>query len=148
MSENVPSLSQLIERMPQKLQVRFDSLGNYVLGIIEEIRHKQGGNIKLSQDDIRLIQLAVLVYSLDDFFRLGTKAAKGASEIFEKFQLEGFRVGNTEFTKDNKDTLRGEDLANKLRSAISQTHLAIHIAQAKSVNELVANIVKGLTEDE
>jgi len=68
MSENIPSVSAIINQLPHKLQIRFESLGSYVRGFIDEENNRLNVNIVLSQEKIQLIQLAALVYSLDSFF--------------------------------------------------------------------------------
>ena len=147
MPERILSISEIIQQLPQKLQVRFNSLGKYVQGIIEESA-TIGKQIKLSSEDTQLIQLAALIYSLDSFLRAGSYAAKTAATTFEEFELGGFQVGSTLFTKNNENTRRGEILADKLRLTISQNRLGTLINSSSTMRELISKLVREMSHGE
>lgn len=142
MSENTPRIAQIIDLLPQKLQIRFESLGGYVRGIIEEENTKLGRAMRLSIEQVQLIQLAALIYSLEDFFRAGSRAARGASIAFEDFGLSGFQVGSQAFTRDNVNTRRGDLLAEQLREVVRNSPLGDYIKNASSMTELIETLVK------
>lgn len=108
MTSEIPSVSSIISQLPQNLQRRFESLGKYVRGIVDEESSKIDSRIILSTEEVQWIQLAALVFSLDSFFRAGTRSARNAATIFEQYDLTGFQVGSTVFTKDNYNTRRGD----------------------------------------
>jgi hypothetical protein len=148
MPSETPSISEIIGQLPRKMQVRFESLGRFVNGIIEEEKAKLDRNIVLTKEDVQIIQLAVFIYSLDNFFRFGTYAARNASASFEQFNLSGFTVGSSVFTRDNINTMRGEELANQLRNVISSTPLAPFIRTAPTMAELVSTLIQELQDGE
>ncbi len=142
MSSEVPPLSEIISLLPRKLQLRFDSLGNYVRGMIEEETAKLGAGISLSAEEEQLIHLAVFIYSLDSFFRTGTNAARNTSITFEEFGFSGFQVGNAFFTQNNDNTLRGIQLANELANTVANTPLGRFIRNASSMKDLVSTLTR------
>jgi len=102
MAAEIPSISSIVSQLPQRLQRRFESLGKYIRGVIDEESNNLDANIALSTEDTQLIQLAALIYLLDSFFRAGTSSARNAATTFEQFGLSGFQVGSTTFTRDNQ----------------------------------------------
>ncbi len=48
MPDDVPSISDIVNQLPSKLQHRFFSLGSYVQGIINEEASKRGRAMRLS----------------------------------------------------------------------------------------------------
>ena len=147
MAENIPNISFIVSQLPNKLQKRFESLGSYVRGLIDEESSRLDKKIVLSTEDIQLIQLAALIYSLDSFFRAGSSSARGAAIIFEEFDLSGFRVGTTTFTRENINTRRGDLLANKLRESIINSALGMAITNANSMRALISTMIRGMSND-
>lgn len=143
MPDGIPSITEIVKMLPYRLQLRFDSLSGYVLGMIDHIRSERRIEVRLSREEIQLIQLAAFIYTLDYFFRAGTRAASEASTTFERFRLEGFQVGKTQFTRDNENTRRGENLANSLRESIAGTRLDRIIRTSRSLDSLVQTLVRG-----
>jgi hypothetical protein len=148
MADNSPSLSEIVNQLPLKLQQRFDSLGGYVQGIIEEEAERLDRDIILTPEDRQVIQLAVFVYSLDTFLRAGTRAAREASVTFERLGLSGFQVGSTHFTSDNLNTQRGELLAAELGQTVSQTSLGRYIRNARSMKDLVTWLMRDMRNEQ
>lgn len=148
MEEKVPTISEIVQQLPHKLQLRFNSLGNYVRGMIDEEAARTGREIRLGHDTIQLIQLAALVYSLDSFLRAGTYAARSASTVFEGFELSGFQVGTADFTKDNRNTRLGELLANELSRTISRVWLGRFVRDSRTMKELISDLIRELSDGE
>jgi hypothetical protein len=146
MTDRAPNIAEIIQRLPQKLQVRFNSLGNYVQGMIDEESAKYGKEVRLRTEDIQLIQLAALVYSLDSFLRAGTHSARSASVAFEEFGLEGFQVGSSLFTRSNENTLRGEVLAERLEATITRTRLGRTIKNSPTMRELISTLIREMND--
>jgi hypothetical protein len=134
-------VTKIIERLPVKLKNRFQSLGSYVRNIIEEMTGNKR-QIHLSTEDIQLIQLAALIYSLDSFFRKGTKSAREASTIFEELGGEGFQVGSSIFTKNNENTQRGEILADDLRRVIDGSFISQPIQDSYTMHQLIITLIR------
>jgi hypothetical protein len=141
MESEAPRISEIVQQLPQKLQLRFTSLGNFVQGMIDEASATSGKTIKLGSDEVQLIQLAALVYSLDSFLRAGTNAARSASKVYEKFDMPGFQVGTTVFTRDNENTRRGELLAEELKKTILRTKLGSIIRNSSTMKELISTLI-------
>jgi hypothetical protein len=141
MESEAPRISEIVQQLPQKLQLRFTSLGNFVQGMIDEASATSGKTIKLGSDEVQLIQLAALVYSLDSFLRAGTNAARSASTVYEKFDIPGFQVGTTVFTRDNENTRRGELLAEELKKNILRTKLGSIIRNSSTMKELISTLI-------
>lgn len=148
MPERVSNISEIIQQLPQKLQLRFSSLGNYVQGIVDDESAKNRKQVKLSSENIQLVQLAAFLYSLDSFLRAGSYAARAAATTFEEFELEGFQVGSTLFTKSNENTLRGEILADKLRMTVAETRLGLLIKNSSTMRELISTLIREMNNDE
>lgn len=139
MASSKLSIGDIVSMMPKALQARFSSLGGYVAMVIEEAGIAEP---PLSDEDIQFIQLAALVYALDQFLRAGTKAARSASEAFQTLGADGFVVGSTHFTKDGKNTLRGERLADALRDCITDEKMRATIAASSTMRELVRSLAQ------
>ncbi len=142
MADDSPTLSDFVEQLPQRLQRRFESLGGYVRGIIDDEEDQLGQKLKLSAEDIRFIQTAVFIYFLDGFLRAGSQAARAASTTFEEFGLSGFQVGSTVFTRNNDNTRRGEVLADRLRAALENSPLSKYISTVPTMRELVSRLIR------
>lgn len=148
MADDIPSIAEIVDLLPLKLQRRFDSLGGYVQGIIEEERDKREIPVRLSAEDRQVVQLGAFIYMLDGFLRAGSRAAREASSTFESFGLSGFQVGSTHFTSDNMNTRRGEILAQELRAVVLQTSLGPYIRTARSMRDLVSRLIRDMTNEQ
>ena len=140
------NVSAIIQQLPPNLQRRFLSLGSFVGGIIDEEITRSKKSNRLSQENIHLIQLAALIYSLDSFFRSGTAAARQASVTFEEFGSIGFQIGSTVFTKDNDNTRRGELLADELRKAIIGTQMSRAIQTSSTMQQLIITLIREIND--
>lgn len=147
MSERIPSISAIISQLPHKLQLRFESLGSYVRGIIAEESLRRGKDIELSTENIQLIQMAALLYSLDRFFRAGSSSARTAATVFEQFELSGFQVGSMTFTRNNYNTRRGDILADRLRETVMNSSLGAIIRNSATMRELIATMIQGISHE-
>lgn len=152
MSNQIPNISEIIRLLPQPLRTRFNSLGNYVKTVFEGQGKNRLRKSKLTDEDIRFVQLAAFIYSINFFLREGTKAAQTAAETLEKLQvknanirIEGFNVGSTIFKKDNENTLLGRTLAESLMQSLAGTPLLKHIEQATSMSNLIKNLRDEMT---
>lgn len=148
MADNIPSIHEIVNQLPLKLQQRFNSLSGYVQGIIDEEAETYDTSIRLSPEDKQIIQLAAFIYSLDSFLRAGARAAREASVTFERFGLSGFQVGSTHFTSDNLNTQRGEMLARELREVALQTPLGSYITNARSIRDLVNWLIRDIRNEQ
>jgi len=137
-----PSVAEIVRLLPYRLQIRFGNLSGFVMGIIDETRSRLNEEAVIDRPSMELIQLAALIYSLDHFFRAGTRAATDSARTFERFGLSGFQVGSTAFTSNSPATMRGEELANALRATIAGTSLGPRIRVARSMSHLIESLVK------
>jgi len=147
MAEGAPNVAEIIRYLPRKIQVRFDSLGNYVKGLIDEESARRDKEIKLSSEHIQLIQLAALIYSLDSFMRAGSYAAQIAASTFEEYKLRGFQVGSSVFTENNENTLRGRVLADKLRATVARTRLGVLIRNSSTMRDLISTLIREMNNE-
>jgi hypothetical protein len=138
-------IETLKRSLPRNLENRFVSLASYVNSIIDVERQNNKRFPKLTEQQITLIQLLVFVYTLDNFMRTGTLAARTASNIFSQFDMDGFKIGSKSFTANNENTLLGENLANGLQESIGQAELEELVKNSKSIRELILSIVRRLT---
>lgn len=65
-----------------------------------------------------------------------------SARTFERFGLTGFRVGSTQFTADNPETMRGERIAASLEMMIAGTLLGREVRRARSMEQLIESLVK------
>lgn len=141
MSENnPPTYSQLIRKLPYRLQRRFESFGNYVDGILSENEPK--GGWKLSQEDIDGIKLLALVFALKVFLNQGTIIAKQAIRVFGNLGAEGFTVGNTIFTNESEDTYRGEKLSKELNKLLVENKQLNLLQEDKSIYWVILELAR------
>lgn len=141
MSENSPpTYSQLIRKLPYRLQRRFESFGNYVDGILSENEPKGGWN--LSQEDIDGIKLLTLIFALKVFLNQGTIIAKQAIRVFDNLGAEGFTVGNTIFTNESKDTYRGEELSKELNKLLAENNQQGLLQENKSISRIILELAR------
>lgn len=141
MPENSPpTYSQLIRRLPYRLQRRFESFGNYVDGILSEKEPKGGWNF--SEEDIDEIKLIALVFALKSFLNQGTIIAKQAIIVFGNLGAEGFTVGNTNFTNQSEDTYRGEKLSKELNKLLSENSQLNFLKEDKSISSVIMELAR------
>jgi hypothetical protein len=143
-----PSVTEIVRLLPYRLQLRFGNLSRLVAAIIDETHARLNSHARVDRESVEMIQLAALIFSLDHFFRAGTRAARESAETFERFKLTGFRVGTTEFTKNNAATRRGERIANDLRAVVRRTRLRRRIQAAHSMQELIESLVRDVLNGE
>ncbi len=141
MPENSPpTYSQLIRKLPYRLQRRFESFGNYVDGILTEKEPKGGWN--LSEDDINGIKLLALIFALKVFLNQGTIIAKHAIRVFGNLGAEGFTVGNTIFTNESEDTYRGEKLSNDLNKLLAETNQLNLFQENRPISSVILELAR------
>lgn len=116
--------------------------------MIDEISAEGGKPVHLSRDDIQLIQLAAFIYTLGTFFRAGTHAARSAATLFEQFGMSGFQIGTTDFTQYNRNTRRGELLADDLMQSLLRTPLAEIIMNAQTMKQLISTMIEEMTNEQ
>ena len=84
MAEEIPSISSLLGMLPQRIRNRFNWIGGeYVRGIVEEEQTQLGIARELSSEQIRSIQVVVLIFSLQRFFSEGSRVARAAAASLE-----------------------------------------------------------------
>jgi hypothetical protein len=135
------SISDFLNLLPRKLQVRFTSLGSYVRALVTEIKLEHHIEDDFGPTEIQIIQLVAFIYALERFMRVGSHAARKASVAFNAFGLEGFQVGSTQFTKNNLNTTRGRRLANMLRASIVNTPVERIVKNSHSLKNLVEAMI-------
>jgi hypothetical protein len=139
MPDDVPSVSQIVRQLPPSFRGTFNSLGQYVQGVIREIRGNDAP--PLSAKRLRFIQLMVFIYLLNRYLEEGTKAAERAVEISNELGFESFSIGRTVFSKDNENTMLGRRLAKELLSSVNEPALIEIFQQSNSVRSLVRNLL-------
>jgi hypothetical protein len=147
MANENSTVNQIVSLLPSRLQLRFESLGTYVRSVIEEERQILGMRERISQEDIQRIQLAVFIYSLNSFFRIGTSAAKSASSTFEELGFTSFKIGSSYFSQNNETTMRGETLALKLEKMLAKSTLGKHIRSSYSMRDLISRLLQELKNE-
>lgn len=140
-----PTYSQLVRKLPYRLQSRFTSFGNYVNGILDEYTKNEG--VKLSKKDRDLIKLIAFTFALEDFFKQGTLVTKQAIRVFEDLGEKGFTVGRTEFTRDNENTLKGEILSDRLNSLIVENNQMSKFQDETSLKSKIFKIIRSVSHN-
>jgi hypothetical protein len=138
------SLSEIIGLLPYRIRSRFDSLSTYVAALIAEVREGRTGRVELSRDDVHMIQAVAFIYSIDSFFRDGTRAAAKAVDEFSRLGVTGFMIGNTAFTGRNDNVMLGENLSKVLKNHLGSPRLVRIIERAKGLKMLVGLMVREL----
>ena len=139
MASSEISIGDIVSMMPRALQARFDSLTGYVSSVIAEA---VGADEPLPKERVKFIQLAALVYALDQFLRAGSRAARSASTTFEALGADGFTVGTTSFTKNGESTRRGERLADALRESIGDERMRETIASSSTMRDMIRTLAR------
>jgi hypothetical protein len=140
MAHETPTLSQMVAELPRQLQRRFESLGSYVKDVLERDQGPGGGG--LSRDHLAAIQLAAFVYSLREFLEEGTRAARSAAIVFESLGATRFRIGRTEFSRNNENTLLGRRLGANLVAALNDPELLRIMERATSLTSFIKTLGK------
>ncbi len=140
MSENSPpTYSQLIRKLPYRLQRRFESFGNYVESILDE--NEPGW--RLTEEELDGIKLLAFIFALKVFFKQGTVIARNAIQVFKDLGAIGFVVGKTDFTVENENTLRGEKLSNWLNEMLYENNLSALLRDDKPISSIILEIARG-----
>ena len=114
--------------------------------IIEEEEDRRERKISIGNEEVQIVQLAALIYTMDSFLRIGSIAARVSAETFEEFGYEGFQVGSSTFTRNNYNTRRGFMLADNLQNIIANTPLNRYINDANTLRELVTTLVREIED--
>ena len=139
MTDEGPSVSEIIKQLPPSLRRRFNSLGNYVEGIVREIRGADAP--RLSGRQFGFIHLIVFVYLLNRYLNEGSLAAEHAAIAASELGFESFTIGRTTFTKDNENTLLGRTLASALLASLEDSPVVGMVERATSVRSLVRDLL-------
>jgi hypothetical protein len=138
-TDEVPSVSEIVKQLPPSLRGRFNSLGNYVEGVVREIRGADAP--RLSGRQFGVIHLIVFVYLLNRYLNEGTLAAEHAAVAASELGFESFTIGRTTFTKDNENTLLGRTLANALLASLEDSSVVGMLQRATTVRSLVRDLL-------
>ncbi len=144
------SLRAVIELLPYRLRSRFNSLGSYVQGCIDEtindMRRGQARNVNrvltLSSEDRQTIQLIGFVVFIGRFFKDGTRAASLATDAFASLGTPGFQIGRTEFEGRNVNVMRGQSLHNALIQAVNNPEISQWVDSPLPLGEIVRRLVE------
>lgn len=140
-----PTYSELIRKLPYRLQRRFESFGGYVESVLNE-NEPQGGWPSSLEEELDGIKLLAFTFALRTFFKQGTIIAKNTIEVFEDLGAEGFVVGKTDFTRENENTLRGEKLSNLLDEKLEENDLSTLLHEGKSISLIILEIARGFSD--
>jgi len=136
----MPNDGEWIRELPRSIRMRFDSLGKYVRVILEEA----GLRDRLTRQDIERIHIAIFVRVLDEFLRDGTAAAVAAVDTLSDLGVQGFTVGRERFAGRNDAVMRGERLANGLRSVTGDLFPRDLIESESGLKHLIIKLGKDL----
>jgi hypothetical protein len=134
--------SDLIDLLPRRLKTRFESIGGFVDAVIREREDNLPKQRRLKSDDIGIIKLAVLIFALQEFFREGSRAAVLAVDEFQALGVPGFKVGSSLFEGKNENVLRGYELADALRKAVSDPEILSAIDRTSRMRDLVLDLMR------
>jgi hypothetical protein len=140
----MPSYRELVNQLPHRLRVRFESLSAYVKSIIDEEEQNVPDTKKLNQDAVQSIQLLVFAHTLNHFFQEGSRAARSAVATFEALGVSGFTVGSTTFEGDNENVQRGDVLSRELQDSLSAVSAFDPQHSALGVRQLTRRLMKQL----
>ena len=140
----MPSLNEIISLLPYRIRSRFESLGGYVAALITEVQEDQPRSVQLSRDDVQTIQAVAFIFSVDQFFRDGTRAAAKAVDEFSSLDVTGFRIGNTTFSGRNENVMLGENLSTLLKNQLGNPRLVRILKSAKGLKPLIGRLVREL----
>lgn len=147
--EGPPTYSQLIRRLPFKLQSHFMGFGDYVESILEEYEPEGGWQFSELKKDRDWIKLLAFLFMLEDFLMQGTLIAKQAIAVFEDLGENGFMIGpKTEFTRNNENTLRGEKLSNQLVSQIVKNNQLEEFQDEISLKLKIVKIARSVSHNQ
>jgi hypothetical protein len=110
--------SDWLGALPRSVRQRFEGLGSYVSGVLEEYDRRS----KLNRSQIQEIHLRIFIEELSGFFIDGSRAAARAVDAFEQLGIHGFRIGNETFAGRNEAVTRGQRLAEALSEATGDAH--------------------------
>ena len=105
-------MEEVLLSMPYRLRKRFEWVGTYVNGVIEEERETVSEDQRLTRPEVQLVQLEVLTQYLDAFFRDGTTAAIKAVDVLKGMDVSGFSIGSSTFRGRNNEVMRGDRLSD------------------------------------
>jgi hypothetical protein len=106
------------------------------------------GDVRADEAMLTGVRLVGAAWSLDRFLRDGTKAAQSAASLFTELDAVGVAVGNTVFTRDNENTMRGERLANEFRASLEGTRFHSIVEEASSMQALVKRLIREMKHEQ
>jgi hypothetical protein len=132
--------SDWTKSLPRSIKLRLEGTSRYATSILEEADLLQ----RLSRSNLRTIQTAAFVVSLDQFLREGSEAAMRAVDTFRSVGIEGFTLGNERFEGRNEAVTRGSRLSAMLREQIVDTRIHQFLESPKSLRDLILEMGRRL----
>ncbi len=134
--------SDLIDLLPRRLKTRFESIGAFVDAVVQEREGNLPRERRLRSEDLGTIKLAVFIYALQEFLREGSAAAVKAVDEFEDLGIPGFQVGSSLFVGRNENVVRGYELAEALRKAVSDPAILSAIDRTSRMRDLILDLMR------
>lgn len=139
-TQNHITYSTLINSLPYKIKLKFQNFSSFVEGVLDEKQPESGWSLSKEQiDEIKIITLTIALYK---FFRQSSYVARQAAIEFEKLDMKGFSFGKTEFTKDNKNTNRGETLSRTLLEFVPNINSYIKMQNSLNLTQIITNLAR------
>ena len=125
------SISEIMKGAPKYLSMRYGSLHSYVWqalfpqDYINKVLHKIDSPKEKKEKMMRMKSLAdeasilVFIFYTKKMLTEGATATKNTVDILKELKVDEFRLGNTDFSKRNKNVVLGDILSEKLLSLLS-----------------------------
>jgi len=140
---------EILSSLPLSLRRRFASLDKYTKEIAD--RQLEDRNLtkkrrrEFLRDHLVGIQGAVLAISVCRYLEDGIAAAEGAITIARSLNVDGFTVGNTDFSEKSADLAQWRELHSALEALLKE-YAIDHYATGRHAWDHVSNMLKALLD--
>ncbi len=125
------------EQIPGALRHRFDSLGGFVNGVLDQ---KRGEGRRLPKDRREFIQIVIFITVLHRFLIQGARAAQDTLDELKEHGITSFAIGSARFEEGSEDLQRGFVLASELLGAIKNPAVRGWVLSNKTLTTIIEEL--------
>lgn len=97
----------------------------------------RNNELKRYREIVQELSYVLYLFFLNRFLKEGAEAARKTVDVFQEHGVEGFQIGSQVFIDRNENVMKGDDLSEKLLSAIEDDSLLKLIKESKYAYQII-----------
>jgi hypothetical protein len=135
--------NQLPYAVREKLRYYLD----FVHDRLHEVAHIENKG-ELARSVRKEVDLVFLLRLLYGYFVVGYRNYAGVLHYFDSQEVDGFRIGTTDFTISSQITLEWRQLATDLETLLADGRIAQYVRPTMSTDEVIRRILQSRSRSE